>query len=167
MCDACGDNPKFKSAPNTEERMAELQQQAVANILEYGCQVNCVFPDEGGEGTTFHYTEGRALFEAPDLLIVGMPPQVGHAILNEAVRLQSAGEIALADGVEIPPDVLLAKYPCRVIRCDPEASEMYGAMNFSDKEIEAYQLVWPDPEGRFPGEPGCTLTQQVLYPLET
>jgi hypothetical protein len=40
-----------------------------------------------------------------------------------------------------------------LVRCDPDASEMYGATRLGGEDLEAYQVVWPDKEGHFPDEP--------------
>ncbi|QIK66540.1 DUF4262 domain-containing protein [Nocardioides sp. HDW12B] len=59
-------------------------------------------------------------------------------------------------------DGLFRGFPARIIRADPEDAQMNMALRFFGDEVTALQVLWPDPEGRFPGEPGFTLTQPTF-----
>lgn len=154
MCDVCGESPKWKSAPGTEERLKELDKKLQHDILQFGHQVRFIFPDEENDDPQFWYSVGRCVFDKAEFLITGpLPTDVGHFMVNQIARMVDAGEVELADGAEIPADTLLSGHSCRLVRCDPREGGMFGAIEIGGDDIEAYQVVWPDTNGHFPGDP--------------
>lgn len=168
MCDMCSPgNDRWTTPPGTPERMAEIEAHQRETILNEGHQVMGIFGDPTTGAPAFFYTAGRALFGKPELLMVGnLNPKVGQFVLNEACRLIDEGEIVLDKHgtVEVPADTLLANFPCRIAPCDPVASSMTAAVRLVNGNLEAYQVIWPDFNGRFPDDPMYDQTcKQTLY----
>lgn len=165
MCDQCGNDPKWESEPGTEDRMIEVDADEASKIITYGHVVRLVFPTEDDpDGHKFWYSCGRAAVGKEDYLVTGsLPPEVGQYMVNEAARMVDDGEIQV--GQNFPPDTLLSGYPVRVVPVpDLEEAEMYGALKYAtDHEAVAYQLVWPDKDGKFPGEGFDTRYNQPVF----
>ena len=145
-CLTCG---KHVSAhPDKREYLAKREMEA---IIEHGHQVRVVFPDESG-GYMFAYSIGRSLKERPEILVTGAlpPPMLGY-IVNRVAELDDERGIAAGDVLN---DVLEG-YPVRLVAvADMEQAEMFGVTaNFGTDDTFALQVLWPDAEGRFPGEP--------------
>jgi len=149
MCD----NPECGGHGKTQ---AELQQQTLDTIIKYGHQVIGVLADEES-GHRFAYSVGRSVKDLPELVVNGpLPQKVAQHMINEAARLQDEEDIPLADGYEFEPNTLIAGFPVRVVKVDPARSQMFQALFLFGDDIEALQLVWPDTNGAWPGEPGYT-----------
>lgn len=132
--------------------------QTLSIIESYGHQIISVFPNEDDPPTTvpFSYTVGRILKGRPELVITGpIAPNVAGAILNDTC--------AADDDEPLEPgqdrERLLVGYPLHVVEADPVAAEMFQAIRFAelsgtDDSVRALQLVWPDPQKRFPWDEG-------------
>jgi len=86
----------------------------------------------------------------PELVVLGLPEDVGGALLHEVVERHLAG---FDDGDGVPlPDLLDGAPPTLLPVHGPVAGlpacELYGA------RVRLRQLVWPDDEGRLPWHPG-------------
>lgn len=173
MCDLCGDNPSdtvidhsithpFALLEGSDMDCAEcgqhvsrhpdkmdfLAKQTMERIAKYGHEVRTVFPNEGDEGTCFAYSIGRAAFDRPELLIYGnLPPTTMGYIINQVAALDDG---SLCAGREL--DEVIQQYRVRLVDVhDLEEAEMFGVTDhFSD--ATALQILWPDPEGNFPGD---------------
>lgn len=154
MCDMCGDSDEYTSPPGTEARRREFIGKMEQKILAHGHQVMFIFPTAESTGAQFWYSVGRAMIGKPDLLVTGLLPQeVGQHIINEACRMIDEEGIVLGEGYEFAPDTLISNYPMRVVEADPVESEMTMARMVGG-DITAYQLLWPDNEGKYPDEQG-------------
>lgn len=123
-------------------------------ILEYGHQVMYIFPTDEEPGHVFGYTVGRSLWGKPEILMTGpLPMEVMHRLINDAADLQDEGK--LEPGTT--NDELIQGFGAKIIAVtDPAEAQMFQALyEFPDQKVTAVQILWPDPHGRFPGEPGC------------
>lgn len=146
------------------DKMDAIEKRTMENIIEYGQQVNFIFPRTEGDGAQFWYSVGRSLHYQPEFLLTGPLPQpVGHFIVNQAARLYD--ESPFQGGDELPPDTLLANFPVRIIEADPIAAHLLQATSWFD-DVRALQIVWPDAAGYFPGEGAYAYGPEVqpLYP---
>ena len=138
----------------------ELVEKVEDGIARYGWYVIGVVGDTPGE--TFFYTVGLTAAEHPELVVSGLPQQTAHNILTElAIRVVRHGaDISgeLADVIRGLPvrivDVSAADVPTNV------AFRIYG-----EERVSACQVVWPDPDGRFPWEPEFGLSWRGRQPL--
>lgn len=166
MCDQCSNDPQWEYPPSTVDRMMEVDADEASKIISYGHCVRFVFPTEDDlDGHKFWYSVGRVTRGREEYLVTGdLPIRVGQYMVNEAARMVDAGEIEV--GKDFPPDTLLGGFPVRVVRVlDPEAAEMFGAIRYVTDEhpLVAYQLVWPDTAGNFPGEGFDTRYDQPVF----
>jgi Domain of unknown function (DUF4262) len=76
----------------SEERRAENDKRVAADVATYGCHVISVFdPDE--KLPTFSYSVGiQSASGAPEAIVVGVRPSLGHSMINEYNRRVRSGE---------------------------------------------------------------------------
>lgn len=116
-----------------------------------------------GGGNSFCYTVGLSESNLPELFLDGMPPQQGQAILNAVATRLRAGE-TITPG---EPPLHLVGYPVTFrLRgpVDSAAAEANTARRLYG-DIILWQILWPDREGRFPGDPGydqATFPQRLI-----
>ncbi len=109
----------------------------------------------GDDGPAFAYTVGLFGLRHPELLILGVPPEVAGAVLNDLGRRIKNGAALLSGQL-----VTFRDRPQRIIpEVVPNPEEIvYTANRFygmaSDASVPVLQLSYDDPEGRFPWEPG-------------
>ncbi|MEV6299406.1 DUF4262 domain-containing protein [Actinoplanes sp. NPDC051861] len=135
-------------------------------IDEYGWAVVHVVPseDDPDEAVPFAYTVGLTGFGLSELAIAGLPPEVGHSILNElAVRVRDEG-LQLRHGERLTD--LIVDQDVVIVAGDPTADVFPGAAlaRYGDDRVHLHQVVWPDPWDTFPWQEGY---ESVLYPQPT
>ena len=127
-------------------------------VGQVGWAVIKIVPTGEDLSTSYAYTVGLTEHGLPELLISGLDPQLSQDLLNDLARrvhgttqrfthLQTIGDLlrgfdaVIIDGA--PTDALHAGL----------ALARYGA-----QRVRLQQVVWPDPQGRFPWQPGSTIT---------
>jgi hypothetical protein len=120
-----------------------------------------------GDLPAFAYTIGlHRSFGGPEIIVVGLRHEVMHAMLNACGERLRAGE-SLPVGT--PFAGILDDYPVlfRPVRSPESYREHMGyALWFYDgPHFPLWQLVWPDKEGRFPGEEGANPVMKTQQPL--
>jgi len=66
-----------------EERRIENDKRVSADVSKYGCHVISVFDPEAQQ-PTFSYSVGiQAMTGAPEAIVVGVRPELGHSMVNE------------------------------------------------------------------------------------
>lgn len=145
-CASCGEHLSVHP-----DKMEYLRQKEMDSILDHGHQVRMIFdPDE--DTLPFAYTMGRALHGKPELYMIGpIDPRQQATVLNEvAAQVESLydGQVLEAGAVE-GVDCALRIFTVP----DLEAVEMNGVVN-KFPGASAFQVVFPDPAGLFPGEAG-------------
>ena len=174
MCVLCGpgraeavvdhsiDHP-FELKPDTDNECVEcgehisvhpdkldfLAKQTMETIAKSGHQVRLIFGSD--EQPSFAYSIGRTVKDRPELFVIGQldPNTLGY-IVNRVAELDD--ETPLSAGMDL--DQVLEGFKVRLVEVrDLEAAQMFGVTtHFSD--ATALQVLWPDMEGNFPGEPG-------------
>lgn len=115
MCRMCDD-------PNLTP--ADLRGQTMAAIDRYGWLVQYV---EAGEGQpSFAYTVGLTGVGLPEVLVVGLPPHMAHALLNRAAILCQRELIHLNDVLEEPEAGEYRLVPYRGTEQLHTAQDVYG-----------------------------------------
>jgi hypothetical protein len=145
------------------DKMNFLAKREMELIIEQGHQVQLIFPHEGDEGVPFAYSVGRSVKDRPELLVTGpLPGNMLGYIVNRVAELDDENEISAGDEL----DDVLSGYPVRIVEvANLDHAEMFGVtQHFMD--ATALQILWPDKEGRFPGDEGYT-TNQPVYDKET
>jgi hypothetical protein len=120
-----------------------------AKIDTYGWAVRNVSDADASKCVS--YTVGLAAHDHPEVVMTGLPPEVGTAFLNivgeivvrEGGRF-AAGEATteLADGPAMPVIEVLDKSELTAV------DAIYG-------DVPALQIVWTDSRGCLPWEPSC------------
>lgn len=132
-----------------------------AKIDAYGWAVRNV--SDSDPAMCLSYTVGLTAHGHPEVLMTGLPPEVGTAFLNIVgeIVVREGGRFVtgeatteLTDGPAMPVLPVLDK--TRLTAVD----EIYG-------DVPAVQIVWTDSAGRLPWEPGYANppgSQQLLGP---
>ena len=133
--------------------MEDYERNIHSNIEEHGCSVTSV-SDPEGDTPSFSYSIGIAKTAgAPELIVVGLKPKMGHWIVNEYNRRVAAGE-------SFGPGVLylgfLEGFAVQFGQVSPESRKEYmrsACWLHGGPEFEALQLLWPSTSGTWPWEP--------------
>jgi hypothetical protein len=136
------------------------QQQIIDTV---GWAVMHVLPTEDETDTTtpFAYTVGLTAHDYPELLIAGLPPDVAHGLLNDlASRVYDKAE-RFTDGQRISD--LIAGYDAVVVDGAPTDELLPGVAiaRYGRDRVRLQQVVWPDPQGRFPWDTGYDFDPDV------
>lgn len=112
---------------------------------------------EGENSPQFAYTAGLSLLGFPELIMVGIPDDVSHPILNTIGRGFVAGDIEASHGVVIEE---VATTDCQLFAVSVGAMHKYMTLcrKVSQRKnggFKALQVVWPDKAGRYPWVAGC------------
>lgn len=110
---------------------------------------------EDEEGPAFAFTLGLyRSFQHPEVLIMGLPLEAMHPILNGIGEQVGAG-CQFSEGTLAPN--ILEGYNCTFRTIDRgNYAEVLGAAieSYRGKEFPALQCFWPDREGHFPWQFG-------------
>lgn len=136
----------------TRAQLDAYTVQLVDIIEKVGWAVQGVFgdQDETGLAVSFCYTVGLTEASLPELFIDRLSPSQGQPILNALATKMRAGEtFAPGDTVDIEYSVpFRLRGPVDTAEAEANtARRLYG-------EIDLWQVLWPDREGRFPDEEG-------------
>lgn len=125
-----------------------------ANIRSHGWHCVMVAPEAEGE-EAFAYTIGLVeRFGQPEVLVFGLPEPSAHALLARCVALAEAGQ-TLAPGDR--EDLLGGGYRVRLVPLRADRYDEYlgtAFRHYGSRPFQSLVLLWPDREGRFPGEAG-------------
>lgn len=136
--------------------MSDFFHEQTEIIQQFGWAVVHVLPaDEDPPGTVpFAYTVGLTAAGRPELIIAGLPPDLGHQLLNElAARVHEEGARfqhgrRVTDLIVEQDVVILTGAPT------PELWPGAALARYGRPKVRLQQLVWPDPENLFPWQPG-------------
>lgn len=147
---------KFETARTRHFRAGVLNEDdegTIRNVEKFGCSVLSVKSDAG---RAFGWTYTIGVFDTcgkPDLITVGLDPEVAHSCLNEAVKRQRSG-IDLTKGRH---NDLIENVDCEFRPVDSKwvkhimnwANWYYGGSDYP-----VLQAIYPDLQNRFPDEDG-------------
>lgn len=131
--------------------MKRLLDDVRAKIRKHGFTVISVGADE--DFPPFSYTVGLAAKGLPELVMVGLHPEIMHPVLLQAAARVHKGE---AFEVSERKPELIANFDCLVGAVVPEWFSQVLRIAFfecEDETFSARQIIWPDANGVFPGEP--------------
>ncbi|MET7968757.1 DUF4262 domain-containing protein [Micromonospora sp. NPDC005305] len=132
-------------------------------IDRVGWAVTLVLPTDRDPDnfSAFAYTVGLTAHNYPELLIAGLDPATSQALLNDlAGRVYDKAE-RFHHGQRIGD--LIAGYDAVVVAGDPTDQLHPGAAfgRYGRDRVRLQQIVWPDPDARFPWDSGYTYPSQV------
>lgn len=108
-----------------------------------------------GVGSTpaFFYTVGLAARHSlPEIVVMGLPFRVAQDILNKLAQRLVEGKLVLKEG-ELYGDVFEG-FQARFVKLTPVqvVEHLRVACVFAQDTPQAWQLIWPDPQGKFEGD---------------
>jgi len=130
------------------DKMEFLKKHEMETIIRFGHQVRVV----SGEHP-FAYSIGRTVRDRPEILVTGpLPPDMMGWMVNEVAKLDD--DHPLSAGMEVSE--ILVGHPVRLVQVrDLDEAQMFGVTNnFGADDTSALQILWPDMQGRFPGDEG-------------
>ncbi|WP_203138006.1 DUF4262 domain-containing protein [Microbacterium sp. JZ31] len=133
--------------------MNEHSEQAIADLKvlvdRHGWAVRHVLADATTTQAAFSYTVGLTSRGWPELVITGLPTDVAHAFISNAVDVQTEEKCFVA-GERI--SALTESGDVMFITAE-DVTGMTAATAIVG-EFRALQLVWPDSTNTYPWEPG-------------
>ena len=147
------------------EQGQKIETQILADIEEHGLHIAFIETDE--YIPRFGYTIGLyKKYNHPELIVIGLPPEVIGAILNGAKRKIEDGT-AFIDGVDY--DGFLQGFPVRFVKVEPNHYQDYvgyaGWYNDNSFDFPLLQMVWPDKNGHFPWDDAFNPNFKFQQPL--
>jgi Domain of unknown function (DUF4262) len=139
-----------------EPDVAAYLRAVRSRIDEHGWALQHIDPTD--QSLAFTYTVGLADAGLPELIIIGLPFPVSAGYLNHFAKLSLSSELALGSQYDV-------QTPSRVVRwlvgavSPSNASQYLGiAEAIHGAPVVGLQLIWPDADGRLPGDPGYVVS---------
>jgi hypothetical protein len=144
-------NYKFDSMNSMpEERRAANDLRVAENIAKFGCHVISVFDPEE-KHPTFSYSVGiQATSGAPEAIVIGVRPELGHFMINEYNRQVQSG-VTFQRGVLYSG--FLEGFKIYVEPAKPKVVSEYtlGCTRFyKGAAYSVVQLIYPTTSGEWP-----------------
>lgn len=141
-----------------------LRETVLENIRKSGFHMTGVFSEHGHPA--FTYTAGlETTFTHPEIVIYGIDPQNASHLLHAAVDLIRDGA-AFVSGRQY--ENIAENFPMAFLDIsDPIARRNFPVSYQSqpDCRVRIMQMVWPDPNGKFPWQPGYDQEYSALQPI--
>jgi hypothetical protein len=136
-----------------EPDVAAYLRAVRSKISEHGWALQHIDPADQ-EDLPFTYTVGLANAGLPELIIVGLPFPVSAGYLNHFAKLSLSSELTPGDRHDVQTPSKIVRW--LVARVSPgNASQYLGvAEAIHGAPVAGLQLIWPDTDGRLPGDPG-------------
>ncbi|GIF12388.1 uncharacterized protein DUF4262 [Actinoplanes teichomyceticus] len=132
--------------------MSDFFREQTEIIQQFGWAVVHVLPsdEDPADAVPFAYTVGLTAGDRPELIIAGLPPDLGHQLLNElAGRVHEEGA-RFRHGRRVSD--LIIDQDVVIVSGAPTADLWPGAAlaRYGRSRLRLQQLVWPDPGNHFP-----------------
>ena len=145
--------------------MNDYERRVLENIERVGCHVTSVF-DRDGSSPPFSYSVGIArTCGAPELIVVGVPSDLGGPLVNAYHDRVAAGErfapMARDAGFLEGYDVIFVP-----VSREARAQYMLSACWLHDgPDFAALQMVWPHDDGTWPWDVNAADAFRAKQPL--
>jgi hypothetical protein len=132
----------------TPEQLQAYLRKCRRLIEDHGHMVQTVFPT--AKTPALVYTVGLSLKQQPELVVIGLPPHIATAFLNQ-----------VADRIQRDPSLLHKDIPgvattALRLREVPVTAAVKHCLLFRpllpNPPGRVFQLIWPDVQGHFPGD---------------
>lgn len=120
-------------------------------VAKHGWMVQGVAPRVGDTGVSFAYTVGLTAAGHPELIIVGLPVEIAYDLLENAAQRATDTTINAGDTLDG-----IATAPLRVAAVD-DLGPVSVARQLYPGRVKLLQLLWPDKDGAYPGDPTWSL----------
>ena len=131
----------------------DVERRIIADVDRFGWHVILVADDSEGTDEGFDFAYSVGLFEGfkhPELLVIGLPKQVAHEVLNLlGERVKKGERFANGDVVE---DVIDG-YAVTFVEVEQGHYADYvgcGVWFYTGSGFPLLQVVWPDKKKRYP-----------------
>lgn len=145
--------------------MNEYELNLLKHIKEVGCSVTSVFDPEKDE-PSFSYSIGiPKSCGAPELIVLGLTTDLGHALVNVYNDRVRAGE-RFSPGSSY--EGFLKGFPIQFVPVAREHRESYmlsACWLHGGPDFEALQLIWPSTDGILPWAPNASAWLQANQPV--
>ncbi len=157
-----GDSPRLRRLRQT--KLDDSDRKLISDVEKYGCHIIHVSESSGIPG--WSYTIGvYETLKRPELIVIGLDPDLSHFVVNEVVRLMKEGKVFKNSDRE--PELLNQvvcefrtpeqRWAAHVMNC---ASWFYG-----EDQFPVLQCIYPDLSNHFPWDPGFDSSWQERQPL--
>lgn len=145
-------------------------------IAEHGWTIHTVLPpaDDPDLDPPFAHTVGLSgpRFGHPELLVVGLGRDTAQVVLTDLCERVRDGQRLHAGQrlSEVLEDVAGGAVQVELLRVD-DAADPRAPLSAANRlyghggPVDAFQVVWPDHNHRFPWDPGCDGAIRALQPL--
>ena len=137
---------------NDEASLTAGDAKALNDIDQYGLHILHVVC--GGDKPDFSYSIGvEATLRMPEVMVVGLRPELSQSIINDYYRRARAGEV-VGNGASVAD--LIDRFDCRMVAVDvARFADAFGWARwlYQDKPFRMLQIVYPDLDGRWPDDP--------------
>ena len=143
--------------PGINQFIRRMEQR----IDRQGWAVLTVLPTDDSPHVPFAYTIGLTAHSCAELIITGLHPDVSQHLLNDLAKRGVERAQRFTAGQRLSD--LLAGYDA-VLVDGPATGALRPAaayVRYGKDCVSLQQVVWPDVQGRFPWEPGCTISAQA------
>jgi hypothetical protein len=143
--------------PLLREGLHSADQAFLASVQEHGWSVTKVFKSEGEAGPEWAFSTGLFhSYQHAEIVIFGLPLDTMHKIINNIGDEVKKGDTF---GPDKEYQEIFAKCVCRFREVKSRHFKDYlgWAMWFYEHDpFPVLQCFWPDKEGKYPWEPGCS-----------
>ncbi len=144
--------------------------QVIDNVLHnpHNCHLMGVYPDAPSTEPSFVYSIGLWYnFQHPEIICLGLSPQVGGLLINSYAARVAAGEVVpVGEAIsgELADDYLLQFRQCGEIA--QRDYTCWASWFNGTRQYPVLQLIWQDKAHRWPWEPGFhpAAAQPLLLP---
>lgn len=148
--------------PNSLQFSIESAVQSVLNALNSeGLAIHTVTTTP-----VVQHTVGLSFQKAKsELVVAGLNPQTGRIVLKNLAEKLVSGEVSLQEGALLHG--IFEQFPAKLRRMSTqEASELRMVSVFLGEDCsQAWQILWPDLDGYFPGSPEVSETFAAMQDI--
>lgn len=133
-----------------KRRMAQHLQDIQDLIRDHGWAVQTIMTNPA-----YSYTVGLSKKGFPEIVVMALPFETAEVVLNHVARELIAGKLVLEEGARYTEvfdsfDAKFRKLPSAVVS---ECLRVACTLAPDTTPPDAWQLLWPAPNGAFEGEP--------------
>lgn len=135
---------------------SDVMIKVASDIERVGWSAISVFPcaDDPPGSPAFTYSVGLRDRDHPELIVFGLDPRVAHGMIREVYGMVVHEGVTFRDGDRVGK--VLVGYDVIFRALPPDGRPLLIAKrHYGVDELPALQIVWPDEQGRHPGDDGC------------
>ncbi|WP_030230146.1 DUF4262 domain-containing protein [Streptomyces sp. NRRL S-350] len=148
---------------DTRKQMAAHLQQLTARINSEGYAIPFIPADPSTGEPSLAYTVGLHVRQGYELAVSGLDYETSCSVLHSLVERLLEQQAPPAPAMEVK-GAAGGGYSLRLRQAD-SALPFILVRTVYRRNPPVWQAVWPDREGRFPGDAACTLSAGAQLPL--